>query len=79
MECRAVEKRAVEKGWWKEGKEELFECSPQGPYRGQMRACYHRECDSKRRKFKGTFASYDFLAQVLTCYSGDMRPEFLTS
>ena len=24
-----------------------------------------RECDSKRRKFKGSFASYDFLAQTV--------------
>jgi len=36
-----------------------------GPYRGAMRQCYHRECDSKRRKFKGSFASYDFLAQTV--------------
>ena len=25
----------------------------------------YRECDSKRRKFKGSFASYDFLAQTV--------------
>lgn len=36
-----------------------------GPYRGAMRQCYHRECDSKRRKFKGSFASYDFLGQTV--------------
>ena len=28
-------------------------------------ALMSRECDSKRRKFKGSFASYDFLAQTV--------------
>jgi len=36
-----------------------------GPYRGAMKECYHRECDSKRLKHKGEFASYDFLAQTV--------------
>jgi len=36
-----------------------------GPYRGEMQECYHRQCDSKRKKFQGTFASYDFLAQTV--------------
>jgi len=36
-----------------------------GPYRGAMRECYHRECDSKRRNHKSEFASYDFLAQTV--------------
>jgi len=36
-----------------------------GPYRGDMQSCYHRECDSKRRSFKGEFANYDFLAQTV--------------
>jgi hypothetical protein len=30
-----------------------------------MRNCYHRECDSKRGKFKGAFANYDFLAHTV--------------
>lgn len=38
----------------------------------------HRECDSKRRKFEGSFASYDFLAQVFdTCLS--IHPSFALS
>ena len=36
-----------------------------GPYRGAMAACYHRECDSKRLKHRGEFASYDFLCQTV--------------
>ena len=36
-----------------------------GPYRGAMKDCYHRECDSKRRNHKAEFASYDFLAQTV--------------
>jgi len=36
-----------------------------GPYRGAMKECYHRECDSKRLKHKGEFANYDFLAQTV--------------
>lgn len=36
-----------------------------GPYRGAMKDCYHRECDSKRMNHKAEFASYDFLAQTV--------------
>ena len=32
-----------------------------------------RECDSKRRKFKGSFASYDFLGQTVQTVS---RPTY---
>ena len=32
-----------------------------------------RECDSKRRKFKGSFASYDFLAQTVQTVSGPIE------
>ena len=31
----------------------------------------YRECDSKRRKFKGSFASYDFLAQTVQTVRGN--------
>ena len=30
-----------------------------------MADCYHRECDSKRMKHKGEFASYEFLCQTV--------------
>jgi len=36
-----------------------------GPYRGAMKRCYHRECDSVRRNNKALFANYDFLAQTV--------------
>ncbi|XP_023335294.1 uncharacterized protein LOC111706611 [Eurytemora carolleeae] len=36
-----------------------------GPYRGLMQQCYHQQCDSKRGKFKGVFADFNFLSKTV--------------
>ena len=36
----------------------------EGPYRGVMSHCYHRDCDSVRTQKKTQFASYDFLSMT---------------
>jgi len=36
-----------------------------GPYRGLMKDCYHKACDSKRGRHGGHFANYDFFAKTV--------------
>ena len=36
-----------------------------GPYRGVMKQCYHRDCDSFRMMNTIKFADYDFLSMTV--------------